>query len=307
MTTRHHAKPPKHPAHRQHAKHKPAKKRPTPPAVHGERAVIASWGTLTLYAEDYFNPLHTREFTAYADAEAPTVEGGYGKWQVIDRPLRTGLTTFKGYDPVSLTLPILFIAQNTHGSWNTDDTAGLKLETDIEALEWMGGRGVKSASGVGPTPLVYPSAVDEGGRSVGLIPFNYQPTSPSVPAGLQNPSPPAYVVSDIAWDKNPVRNAHGYRVRQAVVVTVTEHVQSAMAAAESAAERARATKGQRGKTTVVVTGPGLDTFVLIAKRHHAKNIYRAAQAIRAENPKLRIRSITAPIPHHVRVRVPVVL
>ena len=45
---------------------------------------------------------------ALRNADPPTVTGGYGGWEVVPRPRRTGLTQWVGKDPIRVKIPIIF-------------------------------------------------------------------------------------------------------------------------------------------------------------------------------------------------------
>jgi LysM repeat protein len=50
----------------------------------------------------------TLEVRVLLDAPSPAISGGFGGWEVIDRPKRSGLTRFKGKDPFQQNVAILF-------------------------------------------------------------------------------------------------------------------------------------------------------------------------------------------------------
>lgn len=149
----------------------------------------------------------------FAGDGPPVITGGYAKYDVLDRPGRTGLTHFLGYDPITMDIPIRFEWTTTN---NRGEPEGEQIEDDIATLERMGGRGIGSMGGVGRPGRVRVKTTD-GAVTVPLIPNNYQPSS-------QNPNPPVWIVSDIAWDENPWRNKAGNRIRQLAVVTLTQYV-----------------------------------------------------------------------------------
>lgn len=159
----------------------------------------------------------------------PVITGGYAKYDMLDRPGRTGLTHFLGYDPITMDVPIRF-------EWRTlspgGEPEGADIEDDIATLERMGGRGVGSVSGVGRPGRVRVTTTD-GGRTVPLIGSSYQPSS-------QNPNPPTWVVSDISWDEAPWRNRAGNRIRQLAVVTLTQYVSPVAQGPLSVTDRSRA-------------------------------------------------------------------
>lgn len=293
--------------------------KPTTPTVLPGRPTLDFFAPVTLhaagqkivfYGEVYTNPGENRVFSAYAGDTAPVVTGGYAKYQVIDRPQRIGLTVFQGFDPIQLEIPIRLTRFGSDASWRTDIDAARQIEIDCETLEWMAGRetGAKKATLIGETPRVYVSTTDATGTSIPLIPFHYQPTSPGIDDPLKNYGPPSFVVSDLAWDENALRNDKGYRIRQDARVTLTQFIADEVTGSQSAATRAHNVKGAKGKTHIVRSAPGRDTCVLIARYAGAKDIYKAGEEIKKANPKLHISSARRTvIAHHTPVKVPVVL
>lgn len=166
-------------------------------------------------------------FHVLAGDTPPRIVGGYQKLEVIDRPGRTGITHFTGYDPVTMEVPIRFE--------NVIAGEGVEIENDIELLERMAGRGAFKGAATGPAPVIRLSTTSDTGRLVPLIPRNYQWSN-------QNPSAPLWRIADIDWaDDVPegvLRNKSGNRIRQRAVVTVQQytHVSFEM---RSAAQRAK--------------------------------------------------------------------
>lgn len=164
-----------------------------------------------------------------AGDSAPRIVGGYAKFDILDRPGRAGLTHFLGYDPIVMEVPIRF-------EWSTRSPGGEPEGQDIEdacaLLERMGGRGIGPGATIGRPGRVRVSTVNSG-APVPLIPRNYQP-------GRQNPNPPVWVVTDIAWDEDPWRNRAGNRIRQMAVVTLTQYVSPVAQGPLSVTARSRA-------------------------------------------------------------------
>ncbi len=144
-----------------------------------------------------------------ADEAAPTPSTGYAKWAHIQRPQRKALTILEGYEPMTLTVPILFDAVRTNGLQED-------CENEIQWLEWMGGRGIKYRkpyeAGVGKPPLIQVYAAEGNNRERPLIPKPFQ--TPNV----------KWFVDDIVFDEHPLRSPGGARIRQAAVVKLVEHV-----------------------------------------------------------------------------------
>jgi hypothetical protein len=145
-----------------------------------------------------------------AGEAAPTASGGYAKWAHIPRPQRIGLTVFEGYEPMTLTVPILFDAVRENGEQED-------VEDQIQRLEWMGGRGIKHHEGftvgVGkPFLLQVYSAAGNKEVAIPLVPVQFQK------AYLK------WFIDDITWDEHPLRSGGGHRIRQAATVKLIEYV-----------------------------------------------------------------------------------
>jgi hypothetical protein len=143
-----------------------------------------------------------------AGDSAPSISGGYAKLGTLDRPERVGLTTFDGYDPITLTIPVRFEA------FVSGDSAS--LEQQMSVLERMAGRGALSGAGIGPPPVVRVTVTGAAGAVVPLIPSAYQSTP-------QNPSAPLYRVAGVDWDGEPIRDFYGQRLRQLATITLQEN------------------------------------------------------------------------------------
>lgn len=170
--------------------HKPHKK--------GDKKKIRVPGTLRV--SDRFHVL--------AGNEPPRITGGYQKLETVDRPGRTGLTHFVGYDPITMEVPIRF-----EGFMDRD---GPGIEDRIAMLERMAGRGNFKGASSGPAPILRLSTTDNAGKVVPLIPPNFQWST-------QNPAAPLWRIAGIEWDANPIRDNNGNRIRQEGVVTVQQH------------------------------------------------------------------------------------
>jgi hypothetical protein len=139
---------------------------------------------------------------------APIPSGGYAKWAHILRPQRTALTTFEGYEPMTLTVPVLFDAVRENGV--RED-----VEASIQILEGLAGRGIRLpegfTAGVGkPTLVVVYSST--GNRANQLIPKPFQ---------TQNIQ---WFVEDITFDEHPLRDAGAARIRQAATIKLVQYV-----------------------------------------------------------------------------------
>lgn len=121
-----------------------------------------------------------------------TITGGYGGWDVIARPQAVGIATWRGFEPLRMTVPILF---NHHGE---GEGAGLKTQAEILTLEKMAGRGITGTRSEEP-PIV---TVDAPG---GVVPHQDQD----------------WVIESIDWGDGIVHRA-GNWTRRAAVVTLLQ-------------------------------------------------------------------------------------
>ncbi|CAB4197486.1 hypothetical protein UFOVP1313_15 [uncultured Caudovirales phage] len=148
----------------------------------------------------------TGSFNVLAGDSAPVVAGGYAKLSVMDRPKRIGLTTFDGYDPITLSIPVRF-EEFTSGN-------SASVERRIAILERMAGRG--TIAGNAAPPVVRVTVTGPRGGIVPLIPYAYQ-------SSTQNPSAPLYRVAGVDWDSEPIRDTSGKRLRQLATITLQEN------------------------------------------------------------------------------------
>lgn len=162
-------------------------------------------------------------FQVLAGEGAPTIDGGFAKIQVIDRPRRLGFTMPVGYDPFTLSIPIQFdcTVTNTNPSNRPtlpgipSNTYGPKdLERDIQILEGMAGRGGSVSvdgsfvSAVGSPPVVRVYSNSPQNQS-NLIPPNVQ--------NLQ------WVITALTYG-DTVRGRAGDRHRQIMTVGLTQWI-----------------------------------------------------------------------------------
>lgn len=149
---------------------------------------------------------------------APTITGGYAKWAKIPRPQRVALTVFEGYEPRTVTVPVLFDAVRNNGVQEN-------VEDQIQWLEWMAGRGPKHHEGftvgVGkPVLLVVFTAAGKRGSRTPLVSIPIQ----NAESGRTQKSA-KWFIENIAWDEHPLRSDGGARIRQAATVTLVEFVE----------------------------------------------------------------------------------
>lgn len=179
----------------------------------------------------------TLSFNALAGDEPPTVKDGYAVFSTVNRPGRTGITRFDGYNPIALDVPIRF------EGWGDQDD-GSFIEDQIEVLERMAGRGQYHGSGSGPPAVVRVSVTDGSGRIVPLVPTTYQWTP-------QNPTAPLWRIAGVAWGKNSwsgqsaLRSPGGYRLRQDATVTIQQYTPIILAARSAAARAKQRNQGKK--------------------------------------------------------------
>jgi hypothetical protein len=235
------------------------------------------------------------QFTVLAGEGAPTVTDGFAKWNVIPRPQRVGMTVLGGYDPMVMDVPIMFDAVVHQPPTDVQD-----VEDDIQKLEWMGGRGILynepdsvGAPGQGDSPLVWVYTTDGHGNQAPLVPLQYQN------AGID------WIVTNIAYDANPLRGPSGHRIRQKATVTLTQHVDSGLGRGyDSAAVRAQQRNADKGKFQTVHVSDALNTIQAIAS-HYANNPPAARQILEANKGRRGIpRSVNAPMRKGTVVKVP---
>lgn len=247
------------------------------------------------YGESFANAAQNFSFDVLAGDQPPTIVDGYAQWAQVPRPLRTGLIVYTGRNPTSMQVAVRFALFDRQGSWLRNDASGLIVEEQIEILEWMAGESIE----VGPSPLVYLSTYDAAGNTNPLIPFEYQNGTKSVPKifGDRNYAP-RWVITALAWDTSPIRNANGYRVRQDATVTAT------MYEAPPGAPKHRGQPRPRGR--MVVSRPGRDTALKIARSVPAQDASKTATAIiqAPQNANLHLRSVNQQVKHGKRVFVP---
>ncbi|MGA8762403.1 MAG: hypothetical protein WB562_05890, partial [Candidatus Sulfotelmatobacter sp.] len=90
-------------------------------------------------------------FDTICGQNPPTITGGYAKWQVLDRPYQRGLTIHQGYDPVQMTVDVIFGQWDSGVGWYQNDGTGTQVEKNIGGMEWFAGSNFHT----GPSPAVY--------------------------------------------------------------------------------------------------------------------------------------------------------
>lgn len=168
--------------------------------------------------------------------ELPQQTQGYGGWEEIERPKRKSLTTWRGRQPISLSIPIMF-DRLTEGDF------GESVEPDVRNLQKMAGAGIS-----GEPPVV---TFDSGGV------IEHDVTQENK----------WWLINGLEWG-DYIRNPAGERVRVDVTVTLLEFVAGAVVVERSAAKKRSNKKqaqkpGAKDKQYVVKQG---DNLISIAKK-----------------------------------------
>ncbi len=152
----------------------------------------------------------SRIVTAMAGEESPQPIEGWTKIAKVPRFQRVAFTVPEGYEPISMTVPI--ILEGVVRAKGQRD-----LEEDRGSLEWMAGRPENPESGEvsGVPPYVEMFTVNAAGKQIPLIPKRYQGT-----AGNEQ----LWYMTGLVFDPHPLRNEEGELLRQKVTITVTEVV-----------------------------------------------------------------------------------
>ena len=260
-------------------------------------------GSLTNVAE-----VNTYQFFVLAGDGAPTITAGFVKLNVIDRPQRKGFTVPAGYDPITLSVPVQFeswVSQPPgQSAIYSEDAAGNDgtVETDIQKLEWMAGRGKLysaffagqvGAPATGDPPLVTVRSIDGSGRETNLIPPNLH--------GLD------WIVASITYDTSPLRGPSGNRRRQAATVTLTEFVAAAGTGLDSPSTRAKARSTQASYGTYLTVGAtsALNTIGKLTETYASNPTFQTKLAVLAFNKaKLNVKSVNQVLPAGTVVLIP---
>lgn len=223
-----------------------------------------------------------KTFTVLAGEGAPMVTEGWPKIAKVPRFQRVAITVPEGYEPIVMTVPVLF-----------DAVALTKerpdIEADVRSLEWMAGRtpNPKGTEIQGEPPFVMIFSTDNSGNLTNLVPKPYQ----TVPGRSQQ-----WYITNIAFDSNPLRDTGGDRIRQAATVTLTEVVSTPSALARNRASR----EAVKGKNIKVLSDSAADTIKKVATR---EGIPGSWQAILKANRNLGT-SAEKVLPKNTVVRIP---
>jgi hypothetical protein len=130
--------------------------------------------------------------------EAPTITGGYGGWDTVQRPKKASLTVWEGRDPFQLTIPLLL------------SRAGQPVSSDIHDIAVL-----SSGTSKGRPPLV---------QVFGTIML-------PVHAGDD------WVIQDVSWGESIWRQTDAVIIRQHVTLTLLEFVDDQLLPASTLASR----------------------------------------------------------------------
>jgi len=233
-------------------------------------------------------------FVVLAGEGSPTVTGGWVKLAKVQRFQRVSVTVPEGYDPRVITVPITFDA--TVGD---REEGSQKIEADIKTLEWMAGREEHPTSEIAGEPPYVEVYTKIGKVRTNLVPTQFQSlnkkgsnsssevwkaileanpklgnnadkklksgTKVKYPESIVKLVPreefPLWYISGLTFDANPLRVRGGDRIRQNVVVELTEIVLS-----PSTLNRVQQESESNGKKykTFKVTGGSNNTIRKIA-------------------------------------------
>lgn len=252
-----------------------------------------------------------QQITIMSGDEKPQIKSGYGKWSVVDRPLQTGVTTFQGYDPVSMTLSLKFgVWGSTTGNfsgaygWDTSAGAAKQVEAQIQVLEWMAGAGQQA----GPPPYVYANSYDALGITSDLIPHGYQSVGSN--GAITSPTEWPWIIDGgIEWGTSYSNAAitsgytTGQRVYQECTLTLRNFmgftqpasVQKAGSYFISSGGHDTCNKIAAAPSVVAMSPPKLASEIRL---HHKNN------PIRNTKYELQRKSLSSVIPHGYQVWVP---
>lgn len=142
-----------------------------------------AFGEITIRVAD---PPPALSVKVLMDEAGCVITGGYGGWELIDRPRRVAVTMWQGRQPYQMTAAIIF-----DGFRENDD-----VEIAIANLERMA-----LPFGKEPPPVhVLGTAVPHGGDQM------------------------KWIIQEIAWG-DKIRNSRGRRLRQHAVVTLSGFVE----------------------------------------------------------------------------------
>lgn len=239
---------------------------------------------------------------ALLGSEGVTPTDGWGKWAKPGRRQRTALTVLEGYNPYTITIPLLLDA----GFLGFED-----VEKQCSILEWFGGRGTlfhgkPGHPGQGEPPIIEVASTSE------LVPKWCQ-------SGLGSEGSTLYVLENpIEYNMfgrewvTPIRRAAGEpgagrRTRQAATLTLIQYEDvPGSSTTNSAANRYNVAQAQGHAFIPFTVSDNINTFMKIAGHfNHTKhaNIPEAAREIQRANSKYGA-SVYKRLPRGAKIRVP---
>lgn len=224
---------------------------------------------VSIYFRGY-GPNRKDAFSVLCGDTPPTIVGGYAKWDTVDRPLRRGVSVFKGYDPVTMKISMRFGTWDGAG-WDTSNSAGADVEADIERLEWMAGANFTA----GQSPYVYVNTYNASKVTTNLIPYEYQTTLGVTGSTTDTGLWPWVINGGIEWGASwrarESTGALGNRIYQEATITLTNFQGLSKPS----------TKQVAGK--YVDTTSTLNTILKIAAAQHPIDAQTVANAIKSSS------------------------
>lgn len=258
------------------------------------------------YLTDPGEPHQHLSLTVLAGPTGPVPTQGWAKINTIDRAHRKGYTMPVGYDPLGMDVAIRFEAMTAYSPVGTGTPTmpggpgpwtPAQLETSIQVLEWMAGRGKLYANGTHPAsgdpPQVQVSSFQSTGVATNLIPPNFHSNGV---ADLR------WLITNLQFSTDAIRGRLGDRHRQDITVSLIEYV-----AVPGAPVSARQRQQQRG------TSSGFKTFTIdqahntIAKLclyHGINTSAKWTQVVSFNQKRLRIRSYSQTLKPGTKVQIP---
>jgi len=146
------------------------------------------------------------EVSALCGDDPPKITDGYAKWNVIDRPLRQGVTVPAGFNPAQMAISLrlgIWDGRFNHGGWDVSADAAQAVETMVDDLHWMAGGNFEA----GPSPIVrVKSLTGRGNNQTFLVPRQYWGVGWVINGGIE-------------WG-NSLRHRNGSRLYQEATFTL---------------------------------------------------------------------------------------
>jgi hypothetical protein len=231
-------------------------------------------------------------FKVMAGKSAPIPTGGGANITGIDRARRKQFTYATGYNAASMDVPICFDATVSYGLYGWTPA---ELVLNIQKLNWMWGRGKLYANGTHPAqgdpPIVQVSSGD-GKTSTNLIPPDYQSDSAS---DLR------WLISNIAWDTNPIIGPGGDVRQWYATVSLIEYV--AVPGAPASPRNRQILRGNGAEVRTITTTAAKDTIAKICFASGLTNSTDWALVL-VFNTRLKIRSWNARLKPGTLIQIP---